>query len=79
MSLLTDEDRQRLGEECETGGEFFLKVSEAQHTKTLKAVAEWLLKPCEAPHGPFGHHYLCFCCMLEAAQGFCEGKMPGEE
>ncbi|KKN62233.1 hypothetical protein LCGC14_0513700 [marine sediment metagenome] len=52
-------------------------VADASQTKTLKAVAEWLDKPCLS--GTEDAIYKCPRCVRQLRDMLREGKMPGEE
>ena len=56
-------------------------VADASQTATLKAVAEWLVSPCEE-HDAFpgirSNRLCCPDCMLPVIAAWREGQMPGE-
>ena len=83
MSLLTDEEITGL--QAQVLGKGFVDgvrpIVQAQHTKDLKAVAEWLEERCDKPdHRREGSQRgTCVSCVASLFASLREGKMPGEE
>ena len=54
-------------------------VADAEHAKTLKAVAEWLKAPCTVPihnHTPTQPRSTCGRCVCDLVAALPKGKMP---
>ncbi len=88
MSLLTEADIIKIhpwmqlpkGDGPDTDMDTHVATAEAQQTKALKAVAEWLGEYCDNPkHESQAKRIACIRCLWELQDAGTFGKMPGEE
>ena len=88
MSLLTDKELEedirkdydlfRIAEQDNQMVDVLIWTREAQHAKTLKAVAEWGCERCEEHHTANILRKECETCMFTLWRDYlCNGKMPG--
>ncbi len=84
MSLLTDGEIKTVFTDASgTSMDSYRAIADREHTKTLKAVAEWLDEGCNEEMHLFAAYgkarWTCPNCLSETVLALREGKMPGVE